>query len=126
MREIKQLTRSEFQVMSILWNLPEQSAFTGEILEKYENPKPAYTTLATFLKILTNKGFVRCRKKQSKLHFKAAISEMEYAKIYFAPAKDVFFKGSFIEMMRFILQNEQPAQKEIDELRTLLDEIQKQ
>ena len=50
---------------------------------------------------------------------------MEYAKIYFAPAKDVFFKGSFIEMMRFILQNEQPAQKDIDELRTLLDEIQK-
>ena len=66
-----------------------------------------------------------CQVPQSKLHFKAAISEMEYAKIYFAPAKDVFFKGSFIEMMRFILQNEQPAQKDIDELRTLLDEIQK-
>ena len=124
MREIKQLTRSEFQVMSILWNLPEQSAFTGEILEKYENPKPAYTTLATFLKILTTKGFVKCRKKQSKLHFKASISEMEYAKVYFAPAKDVFFKGSFIEMMRFILQNEQPTPEDIAELRTILDEIQ--
>lgn len=125
MREIKQLTRSEFQVMSILWNLPEQSAFTGEILEKYDNPKPAYTTLATFLKILTAKGFVKCRKKQGKLHFKATISELEYAKIYFAPAKDVFFKGSFIEMMRFILQNEQFTAEDIAELRTMLDEIQK-
>lgn len=124
MREIKQLTRSEFQVMSILWNLPDQSAFTGEILEKYDNPKPAYTTLATFLKILTTKGFVKCRKKQSKLHFKAAISKLEYAKLYFAPAKDVFFKGSFIDMMRFILQNEELTSEDIAELRSILDEIQ--
>ena len=42
MKNHKQLTKSEFQVMDILWNLPEQSGFTSDILKEYPEPKPAY------------------------------------------------------------------------------------
>ena len=51
----KFLTKSEFQVMLILWSLPGKGGFTHDILALFEDPKPAYTTLATFLKILTKR-----------------------------------------------------------------------
>jgi len=124
MREIKQLTRSEFQVMSILWNLPSNGGYTGDILSRYPDKKPAYTTLATFLKILSGKGFVKCTKRGNKLHFSPKVSQEEYAAVYFAPVKDAFFHGSFQEMMRFILQREHLSEGEAKDLIALVHEIQ--
>ena len=59
------LTKGEMQVMNVLWDL-EKGACVNDILEHYPEPKPAYTTIATFLKILTQKGFVESKKGQGK------------------------------------------------------------
>ena len=124
MREKKLLTHSEFQVMRILWNLPAQSGFTGEILARYEDPKPAYTTLATFLKILTNKGFVKFKQKGSKLFYTPTISQAEYADTFLSPVKDTFFHGSLQEMMRFFLRKENLSEGEVNDLIQLIHEVQ--
>ncbi|MBQ7444253.1 MAG: BlaI/MecI/CopY family transcriptional regulator [Bacteroidaceae bacterium] len=100
------LTRAEFQVMSILWNLPSQSGFTTDILAHYDAPKPAYTTLATFLKILTTKGFVTCKKQASKLHYTAKVDKKSYARTYLEPLKDVFFDGNIATAVAFVLDGE--------------------
>ena len=49
----RQLTKAETQVMNILWSLPEQKGFIQDIINQYPDPKPAYTTILTFMKILT-------------------------------------------------------------------------
>lgn len=110
--------------MSILWNLPKQSGFTGDILAKFEEPKPAYTTLATFLKILTDKGYVKFKKKEGKLFFTAAVAQEKYADIYFEPAKDTFFHGSFIEMMDYLLGRERLTKDEVQQLIDMIHEKQ--
>jgi predicted transcriptional regulator len=110
--------------MTILWNLPNQGGYTGDILEKYENPKPAYTTLATFLKILTNKGYVKCRKKGSKLYYQPSVSQQEYASVYLAPVKDTFFHGSTLDMMRFMLSHEALSDEEIQGLIDIIHQTQ--
>ena len=51
MKEKKILTKAETQVMNILWSLPESKGYSSEIMEKFPGPKPALTTLLTFLKI---------------------------------------------------------------------------
>ena len=58
MKEKKQLTKAETQVMNILWSLPESKGYSAEIMEKFPEPKPALTTLLTFLKILKEKVLV--------------------------------------------------------------------
>lgn len=126
MRVIKQLTRAEFQVMNIIWNLPGQGGFTSEILNQYADPKPAYTTLATFLKILTNKGFVRCRKKGNKLYYTPTVSQEEYADIYLSPVMDTFFGGSFQEMIRFIFNHHHLSENELRDIIEIITESQKQ
>ena len=123
MKNKKLLTQSEFQIMHILWSLPDQRGYTGDILGKYETPKPAYTTVATFLKILVTKGFVKSRKKNGKVFFTPLISRADYAKEALATTKDYYFDGSFMEMMKFYLKNEEIS---ADDANTLISLIQQQ
>lgn len=51
------LTRVEFQVMSILWDI-DHAVCAWDILERWKEPKPAYTTIATYLKMLFDKGYL--------------------------------------------------------------------
>jgi len=52
----KQLTKAEEQFMQVLWNLGEASV--KEIIEQLPNPKPAYNTVSTIIRILETKEFV--------------------------------------------------------------------
>ena len=47
----------EFQIMSALWDI-NRSACAWDILDRFEDPKPAYTTIATYMKVLREKGYV--------------------------------------------------------------------
>lgn len=92
--------------MSILWNIKGQKACTSEILAHYEDPKPAYTTLATFLKILNTKGYVRYKKENGRLMYTPSVSKENYAKVYLTPVKSVFFDDDIVKTINFILDSE--------------------
>ena len=62
MKDKKKLTESETQVMNALWSLPGEKGYSSEIMSRMPEPKPAPTTLLTFLKILKQKGFVESEK----------------------------------------------------------------
>ena len=53
-KKILELTRGEEEVMQILWSIG--SGVVNDIIARMEEPKPKYTTVATFIKILENKG----------------------------------------------------------------------
>ena len=53
------LTRVEMEIMNRLWAMNEPSVSVRQLLAEYPDPKPAYTTLGTYMKILTEKGFVK-------------------------------------------------------------------
>ena len=65
MKKFQTLTKAEIQVMNILWDLPSGGCI-HDIIERYDEPKPAYSTVATFVKILYNKGIVDYRKLSGK------------------------------------------------------------
>lgn len=52
---LKKLTRGEEEVMQILWQLGAGSI--NDLIAAMQEPKPKYTTIATFVKILENKGY---------------------------------------------------------------------
>ena len=54
--DMRELTRAEEQVMQVLWKI--KKGFVKEILEHFEDPKPAYNTVSTIVRILQDKGFV--------------------------------------------------------------------
>lgn len=110
------LTKSEMQVMNILWDL-DRGACVNDILAKYPNPKPAYTTIATFLKILTQKGFVEHKKGSGKLLiYSPLITREKYRRQVMEEVKDDFFGNSFKSMFSFFVREEHLTAEEIQEL----------
>ena len=54
---MKTLTKAEEQVMQVLWDLEE--GFLKDIVEAMPDPKPAYNTVATIIRILVEKDFIQ-------------------------------------------------------------------
>ena len=116
MKKFDTLTKAEMQVMNALWEMPDGGCI-HEIIEKYPEPKPAYTTVSTFLKILLNKGFVDYRKLSGKTHtYYPLISREAYTGLVMKDVKDSFFGGSGSSMVKFFAQNEKLSEADIKEL----------
>ena len=117
------LTKSEMQVMNILWSL-DRGACVNDILAQYPDPKPAYTTIATFLKILTQKGFVEHKKGSGKLLiYSPLITKEKYRRQVMEEVKDDFFGNSFKSMFSFFVREEHLTAEEIQEL---IDQIKEE
>ena len=121
MKGNNQLSKAETQVMNVLWDMPSDGVTTAEVMEHYAEPKPAVTTLLTFLRRLTEKGFVRSEKQGKLLRFTPLVSREDYTQQYMTEAKDTFFGGSPTLLISFFVSHEQWSDEQISEL---LDIIQ--
>ncbi len=111
---MKQLTKAEEQIMQILWDLKE--AVVKQVVDGFDNKKPAYTTVATVLKVLVNKGFVASRKIGNTYLFKPAISKVEYTKFQFSSLLKNYFNGSFPKMATFFAKENNLSIEELEEI----------
>ena len=112
------LTKVEFQMMSILWDM-DQAACGRDILQRWTEPKPTYTTIATYLKILYEKGFVDFFKKEGEgktQWYVAKITRQEYTRMTMDKVKKNFFGGSLKSMLCYFIQDEQLTPDDIEEL----------
>ena len=121
-RKDNTLTRVEFQIMSILWDI-NHSACGRDILERYEEPKPTYTTIATYMRILYEKGFVDYFKKEGEgktQWYVAKITRQEYTRLTMQNVKNNFFDGSLKSMFSYFVEEENLS---VEEMKQLLDTL---
>ena len=110
------LTRAELQVMEVLWSVGK-ACDVHEVVERYAEPRPAYTTISTFMKILSTKGFVDFKKGQGKQHlYFPLISKDEYTSRVMRDVKNSFFGGSVSSFLSFFLKEENLSREELEEL----------
>lgn len=120
--EEKTLTRAEMEIMNILWN-SEDAMSTHSIIENYPDPKPAYSTIATFLKILTKKGFVNYRKAEAgnkTFYFYPLLTRQSYTSQFMQETKSTLFGNSAKAMLHFFAQNEDISDKDIEEILNMI------
>ena len=118
----KQLTKAETQVMNVLWSLPEGRGRSAEIMEGMPEPKPALTTLLTFLKILKEKGFVAAEKLGKGQLFKALVSREDYTRTYMNEVKQTFFGGSYMSFISNLVKEHDVSIDELKELIRMVEE----
>lgn len=106
--------------MNILWSAGK-ALDVHEVVAQYNEPRPAYTTVSTFLKILSTKGFVDYKKGNGKqyLYF-PVVSRAEYTRRVMKDVKNSFFGGSASSLVRFFVENEKLSEAEIQELLSLI------
>lgn len=121
MKDLKELTKAEDQVMQILWKL--EKAFVKDIVEEMPNPKPAYNTVSTIVRILETKGFIN-HKAYGKTHeYFPTIPKEKYTRFYLNNMIKGHFNGSFQNLVSFFAKENK---LDATDLEKLLNEIKNQ
>jgi len=121
MKDLKELTKAEDQIMQILWAL--QRGFVKDIIEELPNPKPAYNTVSTIVRILETKGFVD-HKAYGKTHeYFPLITKEKYTKFYLNNLIKGYFNGSFQNLVSFFAKENK---MDVNDLEKLLNELKNQ
>ena len=108
------LTKAEEQVMKILWKI--ENGLIREIVKNYEEPKPAYTTVATIIKILEKKGFVSKAPIGNTFEYFPLISKQEYTNGYLNRFVNKYFSNSYKSLISSFSSNENLSTKEMEEI----------
>ena len=116
----RELTRAEEQVMQVLWKL--EKAFVKDIVEQMPDPKPAYNTISTIVRILEKKGFVGYEAFGKTHRYFPLISKKEYTHSYMKSFMKNYFSNSFKEMVSFFAKEDNMS---VSELEDLLKEVGK-
>ena len=114
----KVLTRSEEELMQVLWNI--QSGFLKDILDATEEPRPHSNTIATLLKILVEKGFVGYETIGRNNHYRPLISRSAYGRKTAQKLVKGYFDGSAISLVSQFLKDDKLS---IEEMELLLKEV---
>lgn len=117
-KALKPLTRAEMEVMNVLWD-SSQALTVNEIVEHYTEPRPAYTTVATFLKILEAKSYVEHRRKEGTgrlFYFSPMLSREKYITHVLNDVKDSLFGSSTKCLFSYLIQSEDLSDEDLHEI----------
>lgn len=118
---MRELTKAEEQIMQILWTL--ESAFVNDIIEKMPEPKPAYNTVSTIVRILEKKGFVDHRAYGKTHQYFPIISKTDYTRTFMKNFMGNYFGSSFREMVSFFAREDNMT---VSEIETLMEDVKKE
>lgn len=122
--EIKELTKAEEQIMQILWQLNE--AIVKDIIDKMPDPKPAYNTVSTVVRVLEGKGFIDHKAYGNSHVYFPVISNDAYKKFTVNKMMSGYFDNSYKSLVSFIADEKKLSVKELDELSELINKLKSQ
>ena len=114
----QELTPAELEIMQILWD--RESAFVNDILAVLPEPKPAYNTVSTIVRILEQKGYLAHKAYGRSHEYYPIIDRESYTKDFMVNVLNNFFGGSASRMVSFLSSNESISLEETDEILRLL------
>ncbi len=121
--ENKELTKAEEQVMQCLWKL--EKGFLKDIVDQFPDPKPAYTTVSTVIRVLVKKEFIGYN-TYGKIHeYYPLVTKNDYFQDHVKAIINNFFDGSAPQFASFFA-NEQLNLSELNEIKSLIEEKIKQ
>jgi BlaI family penicillinase repressor len=122
---MRDLTRAEEQVMQVLWKI--KKGFVKDILEHFDDPKPAYNTVSTIVRILQEKGFVTHKAYGRTHEYYPVVTKSEYSKSHLSTFVNDYFSNSFEKMVSFFAKEKSISLHEMEEIMKIMDnEVKKQ
>jgi predicted transcriptional regulator len=121
--ESKELTKAEEQVMQYLWKL--KKGFLKDIVDQFSDPKPAYTTVSTVIRVLVKKEFIGYNTYGKINEYYPLVSKNDYFQNHVKEIINNFFDGSAPQFASFFA-NEQLNLSELNEIKALIEEKIKQ
>lgn len=119
--EIKELTKAEEQIMQVLWDL--KKGFVKDVIDQLPEPKPAYNTVSTIIRILETKGFIDHVAFGKSHRYFPLISIEEYKSFATEKLLSGYFDNSVENMFSFFVKEKKLDLKEADEILKLIEKL---
>lgn len=116
---MKELTKAEEQVMQHIWKL--EKAFLKDIVEEFPEPKPAYTTISTVIRVLVKKKFLDY-KTYGKIHeYYPSVSKEAYFRVHIKGVVKNFFSGSASKFASFFTNDDDINLTELEQMKQMIE-----
>lgn len=113
------LTKAEEQVMQYIWKL--EKSFLKDIVEQFPEPKPAYTTISTVVRVLVRKEFLKYDSYGKIRQYYATISKDKYFNRHIKGVVSNFFSGSSNNLALFFAEKEDMNLTELEKIKKLIE-----
>lgn len=118
-RFMEKLSQQEEEAMQVVWR--RSGGFIKEFLEDLPEPRPPYTTLASTIKNLEKKGYLKSEKIANTYRYTPLIPEEVYKKRFMQGFVGEYFKNSYKDLVAFFAKEEHISP---EDLREILDMIE--
>lgn len=117
---MEKLSQQEEEAMQLIWKAG--GGFIKEFLNEHPAPRPPYTTLASIVKNLEKKGYLKGKKMGNSYRYTPIIMEEEYKKRFMNGFVHNYFKNSYKDLVAFFAKEEEIS---TEELKEIIDMIEK-
>jgi Predicted transcriptional regulator len=111
---MEKLTIQEEEAMRYIWQL--EPCFVKDVLTKYEEPKPPYTTLASVFKNLERKKYIKAKRHGNVYQYDSVIAESEYKREFMGGVVQNYFENSYKEMVTFFAKEQKISPEELQDI----------
>ena len=116
---MEKLSKQEEEAMQAVWQCGQ--GFIKDFLDQIAEPKPPYTTLASTVKNLERKGFVKSEKMGNSFRYAPAIDEQEYKKKFMSGFVSDYFQNSYKDLVAFFAKEKKISASDLKEIINLIE-----
>ncbi len=120
---MEKLTRQEEEIMCQIWEL--ERCYIKDILARLDDPKPPYTTLASIVKNLERKKYVKISTFGNVYEYEALVDKKDYKRSYMNNVVNSFFASSYKDMVSFFAEEEKISPEDLKEILSLIENSKK-
>lgn len=117
---MEKLTIQEEEVMLLIWELAP--CYVKDVLAKYNDPKPPYTTLASIVKNLERKKYVKPKRNGNTYEYNPLIAESEYKRVFMSGVVANYFENSYKEMVSFFAKDQKLSADDLKEIIEMIEQ----
>ena len=117
---MKELTKLEEEIMQVMWKIGK--GFANDIMAAIPEPKPAYNTVLTIVRILEKKGFVGYDAYGKAHQYYPLISKEKYSNQILTGVVKNYFNNSFRNLISAFADGKNLTLKDLEELKKIINE----
>jgi BlaI family penicillinase repressor len=119
--EIKDLTKAEEQIMQVVWQI--EKGFVKDVMDLLPDPKPAYNTVSTIIRILEVKGFIAHESVGKAHNYYPIVSKEDYKRHATEKLLGGYFENSVESMFSFFVKEDKLDVGDVDEILKMINKI---
>lgn len=116
---MEKLTHQEETIMLHIWDLKE--CVVKDIVNSMEEPRPPYTTVASVVRNLEQKGYLNSKKYGNVYVYTPKVKEDDYKAIFMSNVVSNYFSDSYKNLVSFFVKEEKISTQDLEEIIKMIE-----